>query len=244
MKDPWDNLSRMIYPGRLLALGRDRADKHHIVLYAITGRSPSSQARRLEEENEAVWTKPTDPETLKKGNPELLVYPAIVFSRGIAVSNGRQTNDIDPAASAGAVSALDAGLRPWTYEPDAPIYTPRISGCIGPSGNAALSVLKRGVDGEPLRSFHELSLRPGRGAFLSTYAGDNREPLAAFSGEPLEMEFAEDSPEATARAAYAALRPDGRAEDFRVAVACVFALRADLSQRRLSLINRHERTAL
>jgi len=58
------------------------------------------------------------------------------------------------------------------------------------------------------------------------------------------MEFAEDSPEATARAAYAALRPDGRAEDFRVAVACVFALRADLSQRRLSLINRHERTAL
>jgi hypothetical protein len=243
MTGPWDNLSRMIYPGRLLALGRDRAGEHHIVLYAITGRSPSSQARRLEEENGAVWTKPTDLETLKKGNPELLVYPAIVFSRGIAVSNGRQTSDIDPAASAGAISALDAGLRTWTYEPDAPIHTPRISGCISPSGSAALSLLKRGPDGELLRSFHELALRPGRGAFVSTYAGDNREPLAAFSGEPLALEFAEDSPEATVRAAYAALRPDGRAEDFRVAVACVFALRADMSRRRLSIINRHERTS-
>ncbi len=243
MKGPWDNLSRMVYPGRLLALGRDRSDEHHIVLYAITGRSPSSQARRLEEDHGAVWTKPTDPETLKKGNPELLVYPAIVFSGGIAASNGRQTGDIDPASSDGAVPALDAGLRRWSYEPDAPIYTPRISGCIGPSGSAALSVLKRGPDGEPLRSFHELSLRPGRGIFVSTYAGDNREPLAAFSGDPLELEFTEDSPEATARAAYAALRPDGRSEDFRVAVVCVFALRADMSRRRLSIINRHERTA-
>ena len=243
MKGPWENLSRMIYPGRLLAFGRDLGGEHHIVLYAITGRSPSSQARRLEEENGAVWTKPTDSETLKKGNPELLVYPAIVFSRGIAASNGRQTGDIDPSASAGAVSALDAGLRSWTYAPDAPIYTPRISGCISPSGSAALSLLKRGPDGEPLRSFHELTLRPGRGAFVSTYAGDNREPLAAFSGEPIELEFIEDSPETTARAAYAALRPDGRAEDFRVAVACVFALRTDMNRRRLALINRHERTA-
>ncbi|MGD0783814.1 MAG: IMP cyclohydrolase [Candidatus Aminicenantales bacterium] len=243
MKSPWDNLTRMIYPGRLLALGRDRADEHHIVLYAITGRSPSSQARRLAEENGAVWTKPTDPEALKKGNPELLVYPAMVFSRGIAVSNGRQTSDIDSAAAAGAVPALDAGLRRWSYEPDAPIHTPRISGCIGPAGSAAMSVLKRGPDGELLRSFHEVSLGPGRGRFVSTYAGDNREPLAAFSGDPLELEFNEDSPQATAEAAYAALRPDGRSGDYRVAVACVFALRADMSRRRLAIINRYERTA-
>ena len=243
MKGPWDNLSRMIYPGRLLALGRDRADKHHVVLYAITGRSPSSQARRLVEESGAVWTKPTDLDTLKKGNPELLVYPAIVFSHGIAVSNGRQTADIDPSSVSGPVSALDAGLRAWTYEPDAPIHTPRISGCITPSGAAAVSLLKRGLDGEPLRSFHELALQPGRGAFIATYAGDNREPLASFAGEPQDLEFTEDSPEATAKAAYAALRPEGRPDDFRVAVACVFAPRADLSRPRLAVINRHERTA-
>ena len=243
MKGSWDNLSRMIYPGRLLALGRDRADEHHIVLYAITGRSPSSQARRLVEENGAVWTKPTDLETLRKGNPDLLVYPAIVFSHGIAVSNGRQTADIDPSSASGPVSALEAGLRAWTYEPDAPIHTPRISGCITPSGAAAVSLLKRGPDGEPLRSYHELALRPGRGAFIATYAGDNREPLASFGGEPLDLEFAEDSPEATAKAAYAALRPEGRPDDFRVAVACVFAPRADISRPRLAVINRHERTA-
>jgi IMP cyclohydrolase len=239
----WSNLSRMIYPGRLLALGRDRADTHHIVLYAITGRSPSSQARRLAEEDGAVWTKPTDPEILKKGNPELLVYPAIVFAGGgLAVSNGRQTADIRPDAPGGAVAALDAGLRHWSYEPDAPIHTPRISGCLDPSGRAAVSVIKRGPEGEPLRTFHELALRPGRGAFVSTYAGDNREPLASFSGEPLDLLFAEDSPEAAAQAAYAALRPADRVEDFRVAVACVFFPRAG-GRPRLALLNRHERTA-
>ena len=242
MNGPWDNLTRMIYPGRLLALGRDRADEHHVILYAITGRSPSSQARRLEAEKGAVWTRPTDPKTLAKGKPELLVYPAIVFSRGIAVSNGRQTGDLDPSGFASAVAALDAGLRAWTYEPDAPIFTPRISGCVCPSGSAALSVIKRGPDGEPLRSFHELALRPGRGAFISTYAGDNREPLAAFSGEPIELELDGDTPETTAQAAYAALRPAARAEDFRVAVACVFARRKDPSDYRLAVINRHERT--
>jgi IMP cyclohydrolase len=242
MKGSWDNLGRMIYPGRLLALGRDRSDEYAVILYAITGRSPSSQARLLVREADAVWTKPTDPETLKKGNPELLVYPAIIFGGGISVSNGRQTTAIDPAAFPGAVSALDNGLRNWTFEPDAPIYTPRISGCVCPSGSAALSLIKRGPNGEPQKSFYELMARPGRGAFVSTYAGDNREPLAGFSGEPLEIGFEENGPEAVAEAAYDALRPAGRAEDFRVAVACVFARRSNLADYRLAVINRHERT--
>lgn len=236
-----DNLSRLIYPGRWLAIGIAPGGEHHVILYAITGRSPSSQARRLELEGNAVWTKPTDPEVLKKGNPELLVYPAVIFGRGIAASNGRQTTDIDTDGTSSAVSALDAGLGPWSYEPDAPIFTPRITGCVLPSGSSALSLIKRGAEGESVRAFFEIAPRRGRISFLSTYAGDNREPLAAYSGEPLEIGIEGKTPEETAEEAYAALQPAGRSEDFRVAVVCVYARRSDLSDRGLAVINRHER---
>jgi hypothetical protein len=241
MTGPWDSLSQMIYPGRLLAVGADRSGEWAVVLYAVTGRSPSSQARRLEREGGAVWTKPTDPETLKKGNPELLVYPAFIFAGGIAVSNGRQTESIRPAEAPTAAAALEAGLRTWSYEPDAPIHTPRISACLHPAGGAALSLIKRAADGSAWRSTFEIGLQPGRGHLVSTYAGDNREPLASFAGEPLDLGFEESSPEATVEAAWAALRPPGRNEDFRVAAACVFARRADLSDFRLAVLNRHER---
>jgi hypothetical protein len=232
----------MVYPGRLLILGGDASAAHHVLIYAITGRSPSSQARMLEAEGNAVWTKPTDPETLKKGNPELLVYPAIIFGRGIAASNGRQTVDVDTEAPSSPVAALDAGLGPWTYEPDAPIYTPRITGCLLASGRAGLSIIKRGPDGHPVRAFFDLADRPGRGALVATYAGDNREPLAAFAGEPLDVELEGTTPEETAEAAYAALGPAGSGPDFRVALACVYARRDNLSLRRMAVINRHERT--
>ncbi|MCX6561729.1 MAG: hypothetical protein NTZ26_14595 [Candidatus Aminicenantes bacterium] len=242
MNGPWESLTRMVYPGRLLIIGGDASGEHHVVLYAITGRSPASQARMLVLEGNAVWTKPTDPEILKKGNPELLVYPAVIFGRGIAASNGRQTVDIDTDASVSAVAALDAGLAPWSFEPDAPIYTPRISGCVLSSGRSALSLIKRGSDGHPVRAFYDLADRPGCGAMLATYAGENKEPLAAFAGEPVEIVLESTTPEETAEAAYAALRPSGRIEDFRVALVCVFARRDALEERRLAVINRHERT--
>ncbi len=242
MNAPWESLARMIYPGRLLILGGDAAGVHHVLIYAITGRSPSSQARMLEPEDQAVWTKPTDPEILKKGNPELLVYPAVIFGRGIAASNGRQTVDIDTDAAGSAVAVLDAGLGPWTYEPDAPIYTPRITGCILPSGRAALSIIKRGPDGYPVRSFFDLADRPGRGSMLATYAGDNREPLEASAGEPLDVGLEGTTPEETAGAAYAALGPRQGGSDYRVALVCVYARRDAPAERRMAVINRHERT--
>ncbi|MDD8025877.1 MAG: IMP cyclohydrolase [Acidobacteriota bacterium] len=244
MNSPWESLMRMLYPGRLLILGGDAAGANHVLIYAITGRSPSSQARMLEVEGNAIWTKPTDPETLKKGNPELLVYPAVIFGRGIAVSNGRQTVDVDAETAGSAVAGLDAGLGPWTYEPDAPIYTPRITGCILPNGRAALSIIKRGPDGLPFRAFYDLPDRPGWGFMLATYAGDNREPLQAFSGEPLEIGLEGATPEETAEAAYTALHPEGRSNDFRVALVCVYARRGALQERRIAVINRHERNPL
>jgi len=242
MNHPLEALRAMSYPGRLIALGRDPSGGSDVVVYAITGRSPSSQARLLERTENAIVTKPTDPEVLKTGNPDLLVYPAVFFGERLAVSNGKQTEDVARAGGAGPVAALEAGLRNWTYEPDAPIFTPRISGLLWPDGRAALSLIKRDVDGSPRRLFFELALQAGRAELIATYAGPNANPLPVFQGEPLPLVLAETSAEATAAAFYEALGPkEGGGGDFRVAAACVFIDRDNPSRRTVAIRNRHER---
>ncbi|HEX2694542.1 MAG TPA: IMP cyclohydrolase, partial [Acidobacteriota bacterium] len=59
------NLSAMEYPGRIIVIGRAPAGSRTAVIYAITGRSPSSQARKLEWREDGVWVRPTDEEALK-----------------------------------------------------------------------------------------------------------------------------------------------------------------------------------
>ena len=237
------NLTRMAYPGRFIILGRDGAGAHDIVLYGITGRSASSQARRLERRGDIVFIRPTDPDVLKTGNADLLVYPALILGKGIAVSNGKQTESIDPLADGSPVRVLEKGLESWTYEPDAPIFTPRISGCLLPDRRAALSLIKRGGDGRPERSFFEFPLIPGRGKLVATYAGENIHPLPVFQGEPLDVGLEAKTAAETAQRVYAALRPEGQPEDFRVAVACVFAPLAPGEEREIAIVNRRERTA-
>jgi IMP cyclohydrolase len=237
-----DALTSMAYPGRLIIIGRDASGERAVVVYAVTGRSPSSQARELVRQGDSVWTRPTDPEVLARGNPDLLVYPALVFGRGIAVSNGKQTADIPLGGGTGPVAALEAGLRTWTYEPDSPIYTPRISGCVLSGPSAALSIIRRGPGGAAERIFHEFVPEPGEGRMISTYAGENADPLPSFRGDPRILALSESTAEATAKAVFEALGPKSGGPDFRVAVACAFARPVDPSGLDLAIINRHERT--
>jgi len=242
MKQPLECLSRMKYPGRTLAVGRDLSGMFNVVIYAITGRSSSSQARRLELEADTIWTKPTDPEVLQKGNVDLLIYPAVILSEGLAVSNGKQTSDIDVRSGHSPVRVLEEAMKNWAYEPDAPNFTPRISGCILPSNRAGLSVLKRAWSGDSLRFFYEIPLTPGKGKLLTTYSGENTDPLQSVSGDPVDLDLKEPTVRAMAEAVYAALRPPAGAEDFRVAAACVFAKASDMKARQVFIINRRERT--
>jgi hypothetical protein len=241
MKHPLERLARMKYPGRALAVGRDMSGMFNIIIYAITGRSSSSQARRLELEADAIWTKPTDLEVLQKGNIDLLIYPAVTLSEGLAVSNGKQTSNIDVRSGQGPVEVLGEAMKCWSYEPDAPIFTPRISGCILPSNRAGLSIIKRAENGDSLRFFYEVPLIPGKGKLLTTYAGENNVPIQSFAGEPLDLDLVEPSARTMAEAVYVALNPAAEAEDFRVAVACVFAKAADMKDHQVFIINRRER---
>ena len=95
----------MEYPGRMIAMGRAPSGKHDIIIYAITGRSSSSQARKLKFHGERLHVMPAEQDGIGRGDPELLIYPAMMIDKGIAVSNGRQTGDIMLAGTA------DNGLK-------------------------------------------------------------------------------------------------------------------------------------
>jgi IMP cyclohydrolase len=243
MEKGLERLEAMEYPGRIIIIGKDKPGRNVVVIYAITGRSPSSQARKLVIENSAVWTKPTDETIIQKGNLDLLVYPAIWIEKGIAVSNGKQTENIKKNLSQNQSpkEILLSSLKDWDYEPDAPNFTPRISGCIISPEKAALSVIKRGSDGASVKVIFEFPLVSGNGKMIATYTGENIDPLPSFSGEPIEVGIQSQKAERVAEAIYQALNPKKPGKDFRVAVACIFSRNLAQEEFEAYIINRYER---
>ncbi len=237
------DLESMTYPGRVIILGKDPSDQHVVVVYAITGRSPSSQARKIEFEQNCAWVKPTDEEILKKGDPDLLIYPAICIGTGIAVSNGKQTLDVKAhmQRSLTPVQVLEASLQDWEYEPDAPNYTPRISGCLLDMDRGALSILKRAEDGRTHRQYFEFPLIPGDGHMIATYSGDNSAPLPSFVGEPRLVQLTGRTPQEVAACVYNALAPEEPEQDFRVSTVCLFAGELEPEATKSAVINRQDK---
>jgi len=242
MKTGFEFLAAMEYPGRLIVLGLTRSGRP-AVLYAVTGRSPSSQARRLVREGSGIWTKPTNEPVLQTGNPDLLVYPAVLVRPGaIAVSNGRQTEAIRGPAAPGesAGEFLARVLAGWEFEPDPPIFTPRISGCWLDRSEAALHIVRRAEDGAARRFVFELPLERGTGRLIATYAGPNRSPLPVWDGPPAEVELRADAAADLVQALYAALAPARGFADFRVAASAVVAdERGEAAD--FAIVNRRER---
>jgi IMP cyclohydrolase len=238
-------LSAMVYPGRFIILGRDEIGEQGIVVYGIMGRSLSSQARKLELVGDRIVTKPTDQDVLKKGNPELLIYPAIIFSRGIAVSNGNQTTNIDEQLrkTAEPKGILNRALRNWDFEPDPPIFTPRIGGYLLSSFEAALGIVRRGEDGSSQRTVFDFVLSPGQGQMICTYAGKNGMPLRPFNSSPLELTVVQRTAKDLAESVYQALEPKNGKQDLRVSVACVFSRSLGKEGSEIFIINRASRMA-
>lgn len=217
-------LSKLIsteYPGRLILIGKS-LNRDVVVCYFISGRSPSSQARRLvkNDKEQKIYVEPTDEKVLKQGDPELLIYPAIMIGNGIAVSNGKQSRDMkyNFAENENELLALVNSLDGWEYEPDGPIYTPRISGCI--FDNAYLSIIKK--QEVNIHQYFQIPLIKGKGKWIATYDGVNKNPVPSFSGEPRDIALPFNSAEETGKAIYDSLSPENGKPDLRVSLACVF----------------------
>lgn len=174
------------YPGRGIIIGRSADGTKAVVAYFIMGRSENSRNRIFVEEGEGIRTEAYDPSKLV--DPSLIIYaPVRVMGNKTIVTNGDQTDTIYQLMD--KQQTFEQALRTRQFEPDAPNYTPRISGILHiESGfyNYALSILKT-ENGDPsscLRfTFSYNNAQPGQGHFIHTYQGDG-DPLPSFEGEP------------------------------------------------------------
>jgi len=205
------HIERNSYPGRGLVLGRSSDGAAWLQVYWIMGRSPNSRNRVFEAEGAILRTAPHDPATLRE--PALVIYEAMLELPGVhIVSNGDQTQTIrDEIASGGS---FESALQKREREPDAPNYTPRISGLIDLREGEpvfALSILKANPADPNLTdrtSFRPAAPPPGLGLALTTYEGDG-DPLPAFRGDPLWLPL-EGDPDQVADRYWKGLDADNR----------------------------------
>ena len=182
------------YPGRGIVIGRSGDGRYAVAAYFIMGRSANSRNRVFVEEGEGIRTEAFDPSKLE--DPSLIIYaPVRVLGNVTIVTNGDQTDTIYDGLSAG--KTFEQALRARKFEPDAPNYTPRISGVMRVEDGAfdfSMSILKSN-DGDPSccsrYTFSYDAPAAGEGRFLHTYEGDGS-PLPSFQGEPQRVELAGD----------------------------------------------------
>ena len=177
------------YPGRGIVLGRSADGRYAIAAYFIMGRSANSRNRIFVEDGEGIRTQAFDPSKLE--DPSLIIYaPVRVLGNKTIVTNGDQTDTIYELMD--RQQTFEQALRTRTFEPDAPNYTPRISGIMHVDGgryNYAMSILKSNHgDPDSCRRFTFAYENPkaGEGHFLHTYQGDGS-PLPSFEGEPVPV---------------------------------------------------------
>ena len=177
------------YPGRGITIGRN--DKGSwIVIYWIMGRSDNSRNRIFKYKNNILSTEAADPALVK--DPSLIIYNAMRdIGNNVIVTNGTQTDMIYDKLMWG--SGFLASLEHETYEPDAPNYTPRISGYLDKNiKRITLSVIKRNHTGNTDHCFYRYSDIPlGVGYCITTYMGDG-DPLPPFRGEPILLPLTGD----------------------------------------------------
>ena len=174
------------YPGRGIVIGRSEDGSKAVTAYFIMGRSANSRNRVFTEDGEGIRTQAFDPARLE--DPSLIIYaPVRVLGNKTIVTNGDQTDTIYEGMD--HQMTFEQSLRSREFEPDAPNYTPRISGIMHIENggyNYAMSILKSN-NGNPdscLRFTYAYEApAAGEGRFIHTYMHDG-DPLPSFEGEP------------------------------------------------------------
>ena len=187
-------LQENAYPGRGIVLGRSEDGTKAVAAYFIMGRSENSRNRIFVEEGEGIRTQAYDPSKLT--DPSLIIYvPVRVLGHRTIVTNGDQTDTVYEGMEKGLT--FEQSLRSREFEPDAPNYTPRISGLMELENGGysySLSILKSN-NGDPAccnrYTFSYENCAAGEGHFIHTYLHDGN-PLPSFEGEPKLVAIPDD----------------------------------------------------
>ena len=181
-------LSENTYPGRGIVIGASKDGKKAMIAYFIMGRSVNSRNRIFERFEGGMRTKAYDESKLS--DPSLVIYnPFLTLDNIDIITNGDQTNTVYDFVKDG--KTFEEALATREYEPDAPNFTPRISGIIHYGESAftyKLSILKS-ANGNPEvcnRFYYDYKPRAGVGHFIHTYKCDG-DPIPSFYGEPEEI---------------------------------------------------------
>lgn len=191
------------YPGRIIAAGFSD-DGEPVIIYAITGRSRNSCNRVLRIRDGSLFTEPSDASLVE--DPSLIIYRATAVADGAFIcANGSHADIIAGCLRSG--KELSDALAMMTYEPDSPVYTPRI-GAVMRDGGYELSIVRR-EDGKALRLLYRYKAECGTGHMIHTYAG-NGNPPPSFSSLPVRLDL---SGEMIAEEAW-----EGLSAEYRVAL--------------------------
>lgn len=182
------------YPGRGIIIGKTPDGTKAVAAYFIMGRSENSRNRIFVEEGQGIRTQAYDESKLT--DPSLIIYaPVRVLGNKTIVTNGDQTDTIYEGMD--KQLTFEQSLRSREFEPDAPNYTPRISGIMhieDGSYNYAMSILKSD-NGNPDScqrfTFAYNNPAAGEGHFIHTYKCDGN-PLPSFEGEPKRIAVMDD----------------------------------------------------
>ena len=182
------------YPGRGIVIGTSEEGKYAVCAYFIMGRSENSRNRVFVEDGEGIRTQAFDPSKME--DPSLIIYaPVRVLGNSTIVTNGDQTDTVYDLMKEG--KTFEESLRTREFEPDAPNYTPRISGLMNVENGKydfAMSILKSN-NGDPSQclrfTYTYDNPKAGEGYFIHTYMQDGN-PLPSFEGEPTRVNIAGD----------------------------------------------------
>ncbi|MDO4454715.1 MAG: IMP cyclohydrolase [Eubacteriales bacterium] len=182
------------YPGRGIVIGKSADGTKAVAAYFIMGRSENSRNRIFVEDGEGIRTQAFDPSKLT--DPSLIIYaPVRVLGNKTIVTNGDQTDTIYEGMD--RQMTFEQSLRSREFEPDAPNYTPRISGVMHIENGKysyAMSILKSN-NGNPdacnRYTFAYENCVAGEGHFIHTYKCDGN-PLPSFEGEPKLVAIPDD----------------------------------------------------
>ena len=173
------------YVGRGIVIGKTADGKKAAAAYFIMGRSANSRNRVFTTRDGAVFTEPFD--ASKVEDPSLIIYAAVrQLENRLIVTNGDQTDTIYEGLEKGL--SFNKALESRCFEPDAPNFTPRISGLLTfENGDFTydMSILKS-IDaaGSACARFgFSYPAAAGLGHFIHTYVTDGT-PIPTFQGEP------------------------------------------------------------